>query len=104
EVGLVVEAGGLLHPGQVGTGGEVFAASAQQQEAQRTIRRHRVEGEDQLADHLGVEGVVLLGAVQPQGGETARVLFQLYGGEVGHKSSYGFRPQASGGKRFACGL
>lgn len=65
QVGVVIELGRSLHPGQVGTGGEVPAAPAQQQEAQGLVGGDRVDGEDQLADHLGVEGVVLLRTVQP---------------------------------------
>src|SRR5690606_30414004 len=87
QVGVVVQPGAGLHPGQVGTGGEVPAAAAQQQEAQALVGADQVDGEDQLADHLGVEGVVLVRAVQPQGGEAARVFLDLYGGEVGHDGS-----------------
>ncbi|MNY57111.1 hypothetical protein D3C86_1932670 [compost metagenome] len=62
----------------------MLATSTQQEEAQALVGLHLIEGEDQLADHLGVEGVVLVGAVEPEGGETAGVCFQLDGAEVGH--------------------
>ncbi|MNE27657.1 hypothetical protein D3C80_1210750 [compost metagenome] len=87
EVGGVVELGRLLHPGQVGAGAEVLAAPAQDQQADRRVGLHRGQRGVQLADHLGVEGVVLVGTVQPQGGDAVRIAFELYGGEVGHVGS-----------------
>src|SRR5690606_36787087 len=50
-------------------------------------RLHLGDGGDQLANHQGIECVVLFRANEPEGGEAARVLFQLYGGEVGHAGS-----------------
>src|SRR5690606_40768737 len=68
----------------VGAGGEMLAASAQQQKTQLGVGIQGFQGGGQLADHLRVEGVVLLGAVQPQGGKAARVAFELDGLEISH--------------------
>ena len=84
QVGVVVEFGRLLHPGQIGPGAEMLAASAQQQKAQRAIALNLIKRDDQFLDHLGVKGVVLLLATQPQGGETPRVGVQFKGVEVVH--------------------
>ncbi|MNC59040.1 hypothetical protein D3C75_1088180 [compost metagenome] len=60
EVGAVIQRRRLLHPGQVGTGAEVPATAAQQDEAQAGVGAELVDGQNQLADHLRVEGVVLV--------------------------------------------
>ncbi|MNR08381.1 hypothetical protein D3C85_1245330 [compost metagenome] len=77
QVGLVVEFGRLLHPGQIGAGAEVAPAPAQQQKAQVGVGGHLVQCQDQFADHLRIEGVVLVFATEPEGGEAARVLEQF---------------------------
>ncbi|MNR30381.1 hypothetical protein D3C85_1478340 [compost metagenome] len=86
EVGVVVELGGFLHPGQVRAGGEVPAAAAHDEEAHVGGGLDGVQGEDQLADHPGVEGVVLLRAIEPEGGDAVVGDVQLQGGEVGHRA------------------
>ncbi|KPY98910.1 hypothetical protein ALO94_200368 [Pseudomonas syringae pv. spinaceae] len=81
QVGVVVQVRRLLHPGKIGTGTEMPATAADQQEAQACIALHLIQRQDQLADHLRVEGVVLVRAIQPQRGETAWVVKQFYGRE-----------------------
>lgn len=60
QVGVEVQLRRLLHPGQVGTGAEVPATAAQQHKAQAGVFGQLVDGHDQLADHLRIEGVVLV--------------------------------------------
>ena len=84
EVGGVVKLGGLAHPGQVGAGREVLAAPAQDKEADLRVGLHLGQCGVQLADHLGVEGIVLVGTVQPQGGDAVRILMEFDGLENGH--------------------
>ena len=84
EVGVVVELGRLLHPGQIGPGAEMLAAPAQHQKAQGRVGLYGFQSQDQLADHLGIEGVVLLLAAQPQGGKAPGVGVQFEGVEIHH--------------------
>ena len=84
EVGIEIQLRRLLHPGQIRPGRKMLAAAAQQQEAQALVRLYRVDCLYQLADHFGVEGVVLFRSVEPQGGEAARVFVQFDGLEIGH--------------------
>ncbi|MCY1188416.1 hypothetical protein D9M73_295230 [compost metagenome] len=74
----------MLHPGQVGARAEVFAAATHQQETQVGIARYLVQGEDQFADHLGIERVVLFFTAEPQGGKATGVGQQFEGVEVAH--------------------
>ncbi|MNY44961.1 hypothetical protein D3C86_1800320 [compost metagenome] len=74
----------MLHPGQVGAGAEMLAATAHDQKPKAGVTRDFVEGEDQLADHFGVEGVVLFFTAEPQRGKTTGVGQQFEGVEVAH--------------------
>jgi phage shock protein A len=75
------------------------AAPAQQQKAQARVTLHGIDGQDQLANHLRIERVVLFRAVQPERGEAAWVMQQFEGMKGSHEGLQGHmrnRPKVVG--------
>ena len=58
----------------------MFAPSALNQKTQAGIALYGI----QLEDHVGIEGIILWRATQPQGGETPRVGVQFEDGKFDH--------------------
>src|SRR5690554_3675410 len=91
----VIQLGGLAHPLQIRSGTEVPAPASQDEKAQPLILLQMIEGGEQLINHLGVEGVVLVHAIQPERGVAAGVMFQLDGVELHDYFSLSYRSTLS---------
>ena len=65
---------GCFHPIQIGAGGEAFAATRQNHHPYRVVGVECAAGGGKIGDQLGIEGVVQLGAVHPQGGDRSGIL------------------------------
>src|SRR5690606_37944670 len=88
-IGLVVERGTLLHPGQISAGGKVPAAAAQYQQAHLVVAADLGQRPVQFGDHLGIEGIVLVRQVEPQRGNPTGVLLQFYSVKISHGGAPG---------------
>ena len=64
-------AGGPLHPGQVGAGGEALDAAGEDHDAHAVVGIQGLAGRGEIGDEGFIEGVVDLRAVHPQGGDGA---------------------------------